>query len=246
MIYLRPSGPGVAQRGQSAKDRPRNRHQVSAPAAPRSRTEDRLLTTAPHDEDLALRDRVLAGDREAAASLFRRHVDALYEFVHWRAGGDRATAEDVVQDSFLVALQRLSSFDGRSSLHTWLCGIAKNRLRMTRRKRRPMAMSDVLESADPEIFDVLADLESEELPEWALEREETRALVGATLSSLPPDYRDALLQKYVEGLSVNEMATRAGKSPKATESRLTRARVAFTRVFGLLNGRAGGAGEGEP
>jgi RNA polymerase sigma-70 factor (ECF subfamily) len=189
---------------------------------------------------------VLAGDREAAASMFRRHVDALYEFVHWRAGGDRATAEDVVQDSFLVALQRLSTFDGRSSLHTWLCGIAKNRLRMTRRKRRPVPMSDVLESADPEIFDVLADLESEELPEWALEREETRALVGATLSSLPPDYRDALLQKYVEGLSVNEMATRAGKSPKATESRLTRARVAFTRIFGLLNGRAGGAGEGEP
>jgi len=194
----------------------------------------------PHVDDQDLRDRVLAGDREAAAELFRRHVDALYEFVHWRVGRDRASAEDVVQDTFLVALQRLSTFDGRSSLHTWLCGIAKNRVRMARRKRRPTALSDILEDADPEIFDVLADLESADLPEWALERDETRALVGATLSSLPPGYRDALLQKYVERLSVNEMAVRAGKSPKATESRLTRARVAFTRVFTLLNGRAGG------
>ncbi len=186
---------------------------------------------------------MLAGDRAAAASLFEGHLDGLYEFVHWRLGSDRASAEDVVQDTFLVALQRMDSFDGRSSLHTWLCGIAKNRIRMARRKRRPVALADILEEADPEIFDVLADLESAELPEWALEREETRALVGATLSSLPPEYRDALLQKYVAGLSVNEMAMRAGKSPKATESRLTRARVALARVFGLLNGRAGG---GEP
>jgi RNA polymerase sigma-70 factor, ECF subfamily len=202
-----------------------------------------------HAEDQQLRDRVLAGEPAAAAALFERHVDALYEFVHWRVGRDRATAEDVVQDTFLVALQRLDSFDGRSSLHTWLCGIAKNRVRMARRKRRPTSLTDILQDADPEIFDVLADLESAELPGWALEREETRALVGATLSSLPPDYRDALLQKYVEQLSVNEMAVRAGKSPKATESRLTRARVAFARVFGLLNGRAGGdpdPPEGEP
>jgi RNA polymerase sigma-70 factor (ECF subfamily) len=177
-------------------------------------------------------------------------VDALYEFVHWRVGRDRAAAEDVVQDTFLVALQRLATFDGRSSLHTWLCGIAKNRIRMTRRKRRPASMADILQDADAEIFDVLAEIESTELPEWALEREETRALVGATLSSLPPDYRDALVQKYVDGLSVNEIAARAGKSPKPTESRLPRARVAFTRVFTRLNGRAGGqagaAGEDEP
>lgn len=219
-----------------AKDAPGARHQGTAPLRP----EDLPLAAPTHADDLALRDRVLSGDREAAAGLFRRHLQALFEFVHWRVGRDRAAAEDVVQDTFVVALQRLESFDGRSSLHTWLCGIAKNRIRMARRKRAPLAMADVLADADPEVFDVLAELESGELPEWALEREETRALVGATLSSLPPDYREALLQKYVEGLSVNDMAARAGKSPKATESRLTRARVAFTRVFAVLNGRAGG------
>jgi RNA polymerase sigma-70 factor (ECF subfamily) len=238
MVYPRPPAGARGKAGAPrAKEGRRSRHQGASPGR-------RLaLTAIAHADDLALRDRVAAGDRQAATDLFRRHLDALFEFVHWRVGRDRAAAEDVVQDTFLVVLQRLSSFDGRSSLHTWLCGIAKNRIRMARRKRRPAPLADVLEGADPEIFDVLADLESEDLPGWALEREETRALVGATLSSLPPDYRAALLQKYVEGLSVNEMAARAGKSPKATESRLTRARVAFGKVFTLLNGRAGG---GEP
>ncbi len=103
-------------------------------------------------------------------------------------------------------------------------------------------MTDLLESADPQIFEVLAELESGPLPGWVLERKETAALVGATLSSLPPDYRTALLEKYVDELSVQQMAERRGKSAKATESTLTRARVAFSKVFQLLNGRAGGEG----
>ena len=71
-------------------------------------------------EEVAIRNRILDGDEEAAEAFFRRHLDALYEFVHYRVGGDRATAEDVVQDTMLVALDRLKAFDGRSSLHTWL------------------------------------------------------------------------------------------------------------------------------
>jgi RNA polymerase sigma-70 factor (ECF subfamily) len=191
-------------------------------------------------EDLALRDRILGGDREAAEAFFGRHLDALYEFVHWRAGGDRATAEDVVQDTMVVALERLVAFDGRSSLHTWLCGIAKNKLRAANRKRRPRLMEDVLSEADAEIDAILANIDSQELPEWILERQETQELVGATLSSLPPDYRSALVDKYIEGRSVAEMAEARGKGEKATESTLHRARLAFSKVFQLLAGRRGG------
>ena len=57
-----------------------------------------------------------------------------------------------------------------------------------------------------------------------LERAETAELVGATLSSLPPDYRDALTAKYVDGLSVREIGSRTGRGEKAAESLLTRAR----------------------
>jgi RNA polymerase sigma-70 factor (ECF subfamily) len=190
--------------------------------------------------ELTLRDAIVAGDREAAESFFRRHLGALYEFVHYRVGGHRPTAEDLVQDTFLTALERLAAFDGRSSLHTWLCGIAKNKIRTWRRQRRPMAMEDVLAEADPEIEASLMAIDSEPLPDEVLAREETKELVGATLSSLPPDYREALVQKYVEDLSTPEIASRTGQHVKAAESTLHRARLAFGRVFTLLVKKRGG------
>jgi len=205
------------------------RSNPDAPAAP-----------SPYEDDLDLRARILRGDRQAAESLFERHVDALYEFVHYRAGGDRGVAEAVVQEAFLTAYTNLASYEGRSSFHTWLCGIARNKLRTYRRKKRPIPLDDLLGQVDPEIDLILMGVETEELPESVLERRETRELVGATLSSLPPDYRQALLDKYVEELTVAEIAARAGKGEKAIESTLHRARTAFGRVFSLLARRRGG------
>lgn len=190
--------------------------------------------------ELALRDALLAGDRAAAEGFFTRHLNALYEFVHYRVGGNRVVTEDVVQDTFLTALERLASFDGRSSLHSWLCGIAKNKIRSERRRLRPVAMEDVLAEADPEIEAILLSIDRTPLPESALELAETKELVGATLSSLPPEYKEALLQKYVEELSTAEIAARTGKHEKAAESTLHRARLAFGRVFTLLAKKRGG------
>ena len=192
--------------------------------------------------DVRVRDRILGGDEGAADELFRRHLDTLYEFVFYRVGRDRTAAEDVVQDTLLVAFEKLADFDGRSSLHTWLCGIAKNKIRARRRKRSPVGMDDLLAQADPEIESLLARIETEPLPDAALEAQETRELVGATLSSLPPDYRRALIEKYVEGRSAPEMARAEGRGVKAVESTLHRARCAFARVFELLLKRRGATG----
>ncbi|MCP3914335.1 MAG: RNA polymerase sigma factor [bacterium] len=194
-----------------------------------------------HRDDLALRDRILDGDREAAEALFRAHADTLFEFVYYRVGMDRTICEDVVQETLLVAFDKLGDFDGRSSLHTWMCGIAKNRIRTGRRKRQPVAIEDLLHETDAEIDAVLADVEREPLPEDVLEARETRELVGAALSSLPPNYRRALADKYLEGLSVPETARREGVGVKAAESTLHRAKQAFGRVFALLAKRRGEA-----
>lgn len=191
--------------------------------------------------DLALRDRILGGDRQAAEAFFRDHFDSLYEFVHYRVGRDRPLAEDIVQETFLVALDKLRGFDGRSTLHTWLCGIAKNKIRSQRRKRRPLSLEEALDSADSEIADILSRVQSEPLPEWVLEQQETQELVGATLSSLPPDYRRALVGKYIDGMSVTQIAAESGKGAKATESMLHRARLAFGQVFELLSKKRGGS-----
>ena len=199
-----------------------------------------MKATTIEPEEVALRERILGGDQEAAAQFFERHLDPLYAFVHYRMGSDRSQVEDVVQDTFVVALERLASFDGRSSLHTWLCGIAKNKIRALRRKLRPVPLEDVLERSGAEIDDLLARVASEPLPDWVLEQRETRELVGATLSSLPLDYRQALLEKYVVGRSTAEVAALSGRSVKAAESLLTRSRLAFAKVFELLARRRGG------
>lgn len=187
-----------------------------------------------HLEDASERDSILSGSAEAADGFFRRHLDPLYEFVHYRVGRQRSLAEDVVQDTFVTAFQQLARFDARSSLHTWLCGIARNKIREHRRKRRPVPIEDVLADSDADIDAILAGVEREPLPDWVIEREETAELVGATLSSLSPDYREALVAKYIDGLSVAEISTQVGKTEKAAESTLHRARVAFSRVFQLL------------
>jgi len=192
--------------------------------------------------DRQLRDRIVRGDSGAAEILLGEHLDSLFEFVHYRIGRDRSRVEDVVQETFLVALRDIGSFDGRSSLHTWLCGIAKNKIRSERRKRAPMSLEDALANSDAEIDSILSDVSREPLPDAVLEKQETRDLVGATLSSLPPDYRRALIEKYVEGRSTAEIAGRVNKSEKAAESTLTRARVAFARVFELLAKKRGGLG----
>lgn len=190
--------------------------------------------------ELRLRDRIVAGDRAAASDLVAQHLEALYRFVHYRAGGERQRVEDLVQDVFLTALERMASFDGRAGLHEWLRGIARNKLRAARRERRPRLLADVLDESDAEIDAILAQVSREPLPEHVLEAAETRDLVGATLASLPPDYARALVQKYVEGLSLSEMAGGSGRSEKATESLLARARTSFARVLELLARKRGG------
>lgn len=196
----------------------------------------------PRDRESALIARLRRGERAAAAELLDCELEPLYEFVHWRLGPDRAAADDLVQDTFVVALRRLEDFDARASLHTWLCGIARNKIRELRRRRGravPRPIDDVLADSDEDIDRILAEVERTELPEQILARRETQELVGAALSSLPPEYKAALLAKYVEELSVDEIAARSGRTTKAAESLLGRARTAFGKVFELLARRRG-------
>ncbi|MDZ4774769.1 MAG: RNA polymerase sigma factor [Planctomycetota bacterium] len=205
-----------------------------------------MSTTIPSNEtavpglDPALRARLASGDRIAVDALLTAHLEPLYAFVHYRVGRDRSLVEDIVQETFLVAVRDIARFQGESSLHAWLCGIARNTIRATKRKQAPQALEDVLLDAAADIDAILADVAREELPDAVLEREETRDLVGATLSSLPEEYQRALKAKYVDGLSTAAIAAREKKSAKATESTLTRARVAFARVFELLAKKRGG------
>lgn len=194
----------------------------------------------PESADAALKDALRDKDRAAAADLVQAHGDAVFEFVLYRVGRKRDVAEDLTQETLLTAISKLDEFDGRSSLRTWLFGIAKNKVRESHRARRARSLSDIVVDADDELFATLGRIEAEPLPDEVLERAETREFVGATLSSLPESYRTALTERYIHGRSVPETAKRQGRGVKAAESTLHRARKAFAEVFGLLAKHARG------
>lgn len=188
--------------------------------------------------DQRLADRLRDRAPGATDTLVAEHADAVFEFVLMRVGRRREVAEDLTQDTLLTALDSIDRFDGRSSLRTWLCGIAKNKVRASVRARRARSFGDILVAADDDVLEALGRIEEEALPAAVLEREETRAFVGATLASLPESYRHALTERYVEGRSVPETARAEGRNVKAAESTLHRARRAFRDAWTTLVGHA--------
>lgn len=178
-------------------------------------------------------------ERSGLDRLVDEHGDALYEFILYRVGRHVGTAEDVTQETLLAAVQSIDRFDGRSALRTWLFGIAKNKIRESRRNQdRMRPLGDILIDADDEIFATLGRISEAPIPDEVIERQETQAMVGATLSSLPESYRSALTERYIEGRSVPETARLQGRGVKAAESTLHRAKRAFAEVFTLVNLRA--------
>jgi RNA polymerase sigma-70 factor (ECF subfamily) len=181
--------------------------------------------------------RAAAGDVEAIESLYAAHVDGLYAFVFYRVGRDPALAEDVVQETFLRALDDARSYDPeRGSLRAWLCTSSRNVIRkQLRAHRRADELQRTWDRIDATLSQVFAALDSKPLSDEVLAREETRDLVNMTIANLPEEYRNALEGKYVHGESLREIAGRLRVSEDAAKSLLARARRAFKETFLTLN-----------
>ncbi len=162
-----------------------------------------------------LRRAVLAGDERAWRALYEQSCDCLYHYALWRCGGLRDRAEEVAQETWLHAVRRVADFDpGRGPFVAWLRGIAANHLR--NRARR-----DANRRTQPLGGEPVA-------PDGALESAER---VAAALAALPPRYESVLRAKYLDGLSVADIAAETGETAKAVESLLSRARQAFREAY---------------
>ncbi len=176
---------------------------------------------------------MLRGDERAFEEFFNRYFPGLYRFALIRMNCEHENAEEVVQATLCNAISKLGTYRGEATLFTWLCTYCRHEVSAFYRKRNRQPPSVELQEDVPEIGAALASLAALENdgPEGTLLRKEIARLVQATLDLLPGRYGDALEWKYIDGLSVREIADRLGLGPKAAESLLTRARQAFRDGF---------------
>jgi RNA polymerase sigma-70 factor, ECF subfamily len=177
-------------------------------------------TTAATD-DLQLVAAVLCRDRKATAEFVSLHADGIYAFVWNRLLPRTELVEDIVQDVFLAALDSLSKFQGTSSLRSWLLGIARHKVEDCYRAR--LRESLPIDEDEAELLPV-----EPELDEY-IDRERLAQKVWQVLKSLPEAYCLALLWRYWENRSACEMAAQTGRTEKAVERLLARAREQFKR-----------------
>lgn len=162
--------------------------------------------------------------KKFAQRVFKAHQKRLRAFIGQRVV-DENEAQEILQETLLAAFECLDRFKGRSSFFTWLCGIAKHEIADYYRKKK---IKTFLFSRLP----WLEELASQALgPEQVLLRKEFEAKVKGTLGGLSEGYAEVLRLKYYRGLSVKQIAQKLNETTKAVESRLFRARQAFTEAF---------------
>ncbi|HWJ93185.1 MAG TPA: RNA polymerase sigma factor, partial [Telluria sp.] len=175
---------------------------------------------------------VAAGDHDAFEVVMRAHNQILFRTARSIVKDD-TEAEDVVQESYLLAYRNAAGFRGDASLSTWLTRIVINeatgRLRKTRRRADIIELVPGAEHADSGEDDVMDELHdaAPEAPDEAALRAETRKLIESHIDALPDRYRTVFVLRAVEDLSVQETADALG-IPEAT------VRSHFFRARGLL------------
>jgi RNA polymerase sigma-70 factor (ECF subfamily) len=174
------------------------------------------------NDDVALVTAVLQKDRKATAEFVDAYTDAVYSFIRRRLSPRHDLVDDLVQEVFIAAWENLDSFRGVSPLRAWLLGIARHKIEDQYRRLLQSA-----QSLEPEAAEELpaAELDMEALAD----RERTEQKARQVLADLPEHYSVALQWRYWEKRSAREMAEATGRSEKAIERILARAREQFRR-----------------
>jgi RNA polymerase sigma-70 factor (ECF subfamily) len=168
---------------------------------------------------------VLSGDREKFHDLIRPYERQVY-LTALSLVKNETEAEDVAQEAILRAYRKLGSFRGDAKFSTWLIAITLNEAR-TRLRDNKRATFDSLDNHDSEEGDYTpaALTDWREVPSEALERQEIRELMRKAVAELPDSFRQVVILRDMEELSVNETAEALGISISLVKVRLHRARL---------------------
>jgi RNA polymerase sigma-70 factor (ECF subfamily) len=177
------------------------------------------ISSAPAPDDVAL---AAAGDRRAFERLYRANVDRIFS-VCVRMVGDRARAEELTQDAFVRAWEKIGSFRGDSLFSTWLHRLAVNvvlnerEAEGRRRNRHDEGIEDM---------DSIAYTDVRPLPVPGLSLDLERAI-----AALPPGAKKVFVLHDVEGYTHEEIAEALGITSGGCKAQLHRARMLLRRML---------------
>lgn len=182
---------------------------------------------------LRLLGRIERADEDAFKQLYRAFSRKLYAYV-LRQLGDPAQAEEIVSDTLYEVWRHPDRFRGEAQFSTWLIGIARNKVLMAFRGRRPDQdhgdlddVADTMASDDPGQFELLA---------GAQRREGVRNC----MDKLSEDHRECIHLVFYEGMSLGEVAGVQGCPENTVKTRLFHARQKLKNCLRLLLEREGG------
>lgn len=175
-----------------------------------------------------LAERARAGDMQAWSRLYQDHFDGLYRHLRYLTG-DAQTSEELVQETFVKALECIGSYDGRSRFSTWLHGIGLNVVRHHWRSQQSTAKAH----AKLSVLTELREQGNATPDKHVLARQRVQVLYHA-LDQLPVHLREAFVLRELEQLGPEEAATQLGITTNNLAVRTSRARA---RIRKLLEAR---------
>ncbi len=200
-----------------------------------------------HEADRALVRAIQGGDRDALAKLVAREHSWLVRLAR-AIVREEAIAEEVVQDSWIAVIRALGTFEGRSSLRTWMATIVLNRAKTVAvRCARTAALSfDVQEEegVDSARFSSIGTWSdgprawTEDDPEALLRRREVLGAIGECIAALPENQRAVVTLRDLEGWSSEEVCNALGVSESNQRVLLHRARTKIRAILEDVLGEA--------
>jgi RNA polymerase sigma-70 factor (ECF subfamily) len=177
---------------------------------------------APRPQERATEFAHLFDDEPAFRRWYEAAAPRVYAYLYTRCGADVELTQELTQETFLQVVRNRESYAGRADSVTWLIAIARSRLgdhfrRLEREGRRHMRL--------------IREIHPHEVDPDAQERPTEGADLRTALARLTSVQRVALVLRYLDGLSVREVAETLGRSEKTTEALITRARVAFRAEY---------------
>jgi RNA polymerase sigma-70 factor (ECF subfamily) len=165
--------------------------------------------------------RIADGERQALDTLYQRYAQPLFGYL-LTLTADRGLAEEILQDTFVAAWRAAERFEARSSVKTWLFGIARRQAHNSLRRRDLTLIDDATLDQTPS---------DEPEPEEAMLRNADRQALTGAIEQLRPVHREVLLLAFVHDLSYAEMASLLDVPLGTIRSRLSNARRLLRQIL---------------